>query len=205
MIPIRTLTFGEPPIDLKEILRYMCANDTDETALDLVESCLNEVRDRLEYKACYVTLPVSIADDRISVPSAVIESKNLAKNLGGCDSAILFAATVGIGVDRLISRYSMLSPAKVMCFQAIGAERVESLCDTLCQKINTELKTQGKCLRPRFSPGYGDLPLETQKTVFTLLDCPRKIGVTLSNSLLMTPSKSVTAFVGITNCQEVTI
>ncbi len=205
MISIRTLTFDEPPIDLKEILRYMSAKDTDETSLALVESCLNEIRDRLEYKACYVTLPVSIADDRISVPSAVIESKNLAENLGGCDSAILFAATVGIGVDRLISRYSMLSPAKAMCFQAIGAERVESLCDALFQKINTELKPQGKSLRPRFSPGYGDLPLETQKTVFALLDCPRKIGVTLGNSLLMTPSKSVTAFAGITNCQEVTI
>ena len=205
MIPIRSLTFDEPPIDLKEIFRYISAKETDETTLGLVESCLNEVRDRLEYKACYVTLPVSIADDRITVPSDVIESQNLAKNLGGCDSMILFAATVGIGIDRLISRYSLLSPAKAMCFQAIGAERVESLCDALCQKINAELKPQGKCLRPRFSPGYGDLPLETQKTVFTLLDCPRKIGVTLGDSLLMTPSKSVTAFAGITNCQEVTI
>ncbi len=205
MIPIRTLTFDEPPINLKEILRYMSSGDKNETVLDLVGSCLDEVRDRLEYKACCVTLPVSIAGDSIAVPSAVIKSKNLAENLDGCDSVILFAATVGIGIDRLISRYSVLSPTKAMCFQAIGAERVESLCDALCRKINNELKPQGKCLRPRFSPGYGDLPIETQKTVFALLDCPRKIGVTLGNSLLMTPSKSVTAFAGITNCREVII
>ncbi len=205
MIPIRTLTVDEPPINLKEILRYMSAKDTDETALGLVDSCLNEVRDSLEYKTCCVTLPVSIAGDSIAVPSAVIKSKNLAENLDGCDSVILFAATVGIGIDRLISRYSVLSPTKAMCFQAIGAERVESLCDALCREINNELKPQGKCLRPRFSPGYGDLPIETQKNVFALLDCPRKIGVTLGNSLLMTPSKSVTAFAGITNCREVII
>lgn len=205
MIPIRTLTFDEPPVDLKEIFRYLSAKDTDEATLGLVKSCLDEIGNGTEYKACLVTIPVSIEGKRIAVPSAVIESENLAKNLSGCDSAILFAATVGIGIDRLISRYSVLSPARAMCFQAIGAERVESLCDTLCKKINAELKPQGKCLRPRFSPGYGDLPLETQRTVFSLLDCPRKIGVTLGDSLLMTPSKSVTAFAGITNCQEVTI
>ena len=52
-------------------------------------------------------------------------------------------------------------------------------------------------LRPRFSPGYGDLPLELQKDVFRVLDCPRKIGLSLNESLLMSPSKSVTAIIGI--------
>ena len=50
--------------------------------------------------------------------------------------------------------------------------------------------------KPRFSPGYGDLSLEVQKEIFSLLDCPRKIGVSLGDSLLMTPSKSVTAIIG---------
>ena len=79
-------------------------------------------------------------------------------------------------------------------FQALGAERIESLCDTFCNDMNNEL---GVRLKPRFSAGYGDLPLEVQKDIFRVLDCPRKIGLTLNDSLLMSPTKSVTAIVGI--------
>ena len=53
---------------------------------------------------------------------------------------------------------------------------------------------------PRFSPGYGDFPLEAQKDIFRTLDCSRKIGLTLNESLLMSPSKSVTAIVGLSPC-----
>ena len=81
-----------------------------------------------------------------------------------------------------------------MIFQAIGTERIESLCDTFCGEYSKEKNVN---LKPRFSPGYGDLSLETQKDIFIILDCPRKIGVTLNESFLMSPSKSVTAFVGI--------
>ena len=52
--------------------------------------------------------------------------------------------------------------------------------------------------RPRFSPGYGDLPLEVQRTLFSLLEPMRHIGLSLTDSLLMSPTKSVTAFVGLT-------
>ena len=52
-------------------------------------------------------------------------------------------------------------------------------------------------LRPRFSPGYGDLPLALQADVFWALDCTSKIGVSLSESLIMSPQKSVTAIIGI--------
>ena len=102
-------------------------------------------------------------------------------------------AGAGLEIDRLIRRYTSLSPAKALFFQAIGAERIESLCDAFCE----ELKKDGLQLRPRFSPGYGDLPMELQKDIFRVLDCPRKIGLALNESLLMSPSKSVTAIIGI--------
>ena len=52
-------------------------------------------------------------------------------------------------------------------------------------------------IKPRFSPGYGDVPLEIQKDIVMLLDCAKRIGVSLNDSLLMSPSKSVTAFIGL--------
>ena len=78
--------------------------------------------------------------------------------------------------------------------QAIGAERLESFCDIFCRDISCEYNEK---LRPRVSPGYGDIPLSMQKEIFSALDCSRKIGLSLNASLLMTPTKSVTAIVGI--------
>ena len=95
--------------------------------------------------------------------------------------------------DRLIKKYSISSPVRAVVFQAIGSERVESLCDVFCADVEKKI---GKKCRPRFSPGYGDLPLEFQKTVFSCLE-PSRIGVSLSGELFMTPSKSVTAIIGI--------
>ena len=84
--------------------------------------------------------------------------------------------------------------------QAIGAERIEALCDVFCEKIRLDAESAGLFPRPRFSPGYGDFPLELQKDIFRVLDCSRKIGLTLNESLLMSPSKSVTAVIGLGPC-----
>ena len=198
METVYSLSFKEPSINKKEIMRYMSSQGGGDEILGLVDECLAEVREMLQYKVCYAILTAETDSNIISLPCGQIASRNLAKNLSGCDKAIIFAATIGIGIDRLISKYSRLSPAKALCLQAIGAERVEALCNDFCEKMKSEFQGKGESLRPRFSPGYGDLPLETQKMIFSLLDCPKRIGVTLGDTLLMSPSKSVTAFIGIT-------
>lgn len=197
MEEVYSLSLPEPRLNRNEILRYMASLGGGEEIESLIDECLTEASEKLEYKVCYSVLPVEVKNNIVSLPCGKIESQNLAKNLCGCDEAIIFAATVGVGIDRLISKYSRLSPAKALCFQAIGAERVEALCDGFCKKAEEIYTKSGEILKPRFSPGYGDLPLETQKMIFSLLDCPKRIGVALGDSLLMSPSKSVTAFVGI--------
>ena len=125
---------------------------------------------------------------------ATTTSRDLQKNLAGCSSGLVFAATVGLGIDRLIARYARISPTKALLFQAIGAERIESLCEVFCRELSED---QGEyLLHPRFSPGYGDLPLAFQKDIFARLDCPKNIGLHLNQSLLLSPTKSVTALVG---------
>lgn len=198
METVYSLSFKEPSINKKEIMRYMSSQGGGDEILGLIDECLAEVREMLQYKVCYAILTAKTGSNIISLSCGQIASRNLAKNLSGCDKAIIFAATIGIGIDRLISKYSRLSPAKALCLQAIGAERVEALCNDFCEKMESEFQGKGESLRPRFSPGYGDLPLETQKMIFSLLDCPKRIGVTLGDTLLMSPSKSVTAFIGIT-------
>ena len=179
-------TYNEPQFCEKEILRYASCRDEDRDVLELIRSCIDEVRQKLSYKVCYSEFDMPVKT----------ESKMLLKNLEGCSTVIVFAATIGVEIDRLISRYGRISPSRALIMQAIGTERIEALCDEFCKSLENE---RNITLSPRFSPGYGDLPIECQKDIFNILDCSRKIGVTLSDSFLMSPSKSVTAFVGIRN------
>lgn len=191
---IITKTYEEPSFNIKEILRYAGCKDADEDIMTLVNECIDEARGSITYKVCYRELPVCINGDICDFGAFNVTSASLAKNLADCGNVIIFAATAGVGIDRLIAKYARISPSKALIMQAIGSERVEALCDAFCDDM---AKEKNICLRPRFSPGYGDVCLEVQNDFFDILDCSRRIGISLNDSLLMSPSKSVTAFVGI--------
>ncbi len=191
-----TRTFSEIPVSKKEILRYAGAGSITPEITLLLDECLKASQGCFSYQVCYRLFPLTFGET-LDLGFAETSSRSLRKNLQGCDKILLFAATVGLGIDRLIARYSTLSPAKALLFQAIGAERIESLCDIFCADFEKELASEGRFAKPRFSPGYGDLPLSLQRNIFRALEPPRRIGVSLNESLLMTPSKSVTAIIGI--------
>lgn len=189
--------YAVPPVDHREIWRYAGAAHANEEQEALLQECLAELGDQAVFRVCYREFPISCEGDTVDLGFAKISSVSLARRLAGCRSAVVFAATVGTALDRLITRYSAISPARALLFDAIGAERVEALCDAFCLELAAERAVEGLCTRPRFSPGYGDASLSLQREIFGVLDCPRKIGVSLGEGLLMSPSKSVTAIVGI--------
>lgn len=196
---INVKTFDEPEFDFKEIFRYAgVKNIEDGSFLPDIESCLEELKGKLSYRVCYTRLPLN---DKL-VSGWMEKSANLSKNLEGCTDVVLFAATVGLEIDRLISRYGRISPSKAVFFQAIGAERIESLCNIFNNYIKLSAEKEGLFVRPRFSPGYGDFPLTAQKDIFRVLDPGRRIGVFLNDSMLMSPSKSVTAIIGISGLNK---
>ena len=192
MADVFARSYPAPEYNKKEILRYAGVRG-DAPELDCVlRDCMREAKDRLIYKVCYAEFTITRRDGILDLGFSSVVSKSLQKNLEGCDKIILFAATVGIEIDRLVARYSVTTPSKALMFQAIGAERIEALCDVFCDEMS-----RGRCLRPRFSAGYGDLSIDVQRDIFKVLDCSRKIGLTLNESLLMSPTKYVTAIVGI--------
>ena len=192
--PVIHRMFASPKIDKEAVLKYAMCKEADEQVLKLLEECIFEARLAFCYRVSYIQLPVKIDEEKIDLSFIKTSSLMLKKALDDCDSYILFAATVGNGIDRLIRKYSRIAPAKALMFQALGTERVETLCDVFVKEIRKELKIKTK---RRVSPGFGDLPLGIQKNIFELLNCARTIGLTLNDSLLMSPSKSVTAFMGI--------
>ena len=116
--------------------------------------------------------------------------------LAGCRDAYLVCGTLGAGVDALMRRVAVTSGADALIVQAAGTALIERYMDAVEDEIRAEL-APGESLRMRFSPGYGDFPLEAQRMIFTELDAPRRVGVSLTDTLLMAPSKSVSAVIGV--------
>lgn len=185
MSPVQFWEMTPPPVNRKEIFRIL--HVTDPRLEQVVEECLEELLPLLTYRVCFASFPIVREEEGLNLGFVKTPSENLAKHLDGCSRVTVFAATLGVAPDRLIARHEVLSPLKALCIDGIATERIEGLCDAFQQRIGWD--------RPRFSPGYGDLPLETQRDLFRALH-PEKIGLTLNESLLMSPSKSVTAIIG---------
>ena len=189
--------FSAPPIDKREILRYMGCCESTPQIDELIERSLALCADKLSYKLCFAEYDIRIDGTRCDLGFASTDSADLSKCLKNCDKILLFAATVSLELDRLILRYGKSEPSVSVCLQAIGAERIEALCDAFCKEMKAEYAKLEKSLRPRFSAGYGDLPLELQRDIFKALGCDKRIGLTLNDSMIMSPTKSVTAIIGI--------
>ena len=106
---------------------------------------------------------------------------------------IFLCGTIGAEFDAWQRRLSVTSAADALLSQQIGLDAVEKVMDELEKKAKAEVEGEGRKLLPRKSPGYGDLPIELSRTILNELDAPRKIGVSITESNLLVPSKSVTA------------
>jgi hypothetical protein len=187
-------------ISHKEITRYLgygkvVIPETDQT---LIDRCLAQVKQVMAGKACYSRFPVTfIGDGRIRMPYGEIESRHLSKNIAGCSEIYIFAATIGAAFDRMLVRTRLTSMAEAAVMQACGAAAIEAVCDALNEKLRIEAEEEGKTLCSRYSPGYGDLALDNQKGVFEVLNPSKYIGLSLMDTMIMSPEKSVTAIIGI--------
>lgn len=194
-IELRIAKQGEINVIRDEALRYLGYKKTKPDGItdSLIDECEKELLQAVKGRACYVQTDVSFPGENIvNIGFGDIHSRSLYTHLKDCHGVILFAATIGIEVDRLISKYSRIAPAKSVITDALASSAIENWCDTVELELTQNIKS---CAR--FSAGYGDFPLEYQKDFVRCLDVARKLGVTLSDSLLMTPTKSVTAVIGL--------
>ena len=178
----------------KEALRYLRAKPGDKAAEILVDTVYLKLRN--EVQARYVLQKHAITADEAGVTldcGVRFHSSALARHVKGCDTVLLMGATLGSRVDAAIRRLALISVAEGAAAQAVAAALIESYCD----EVQAQAETGGLLQRPRFSPGYGDWPLEEQCQLFAVLNCAKRIGLTLTDGLMMAPSKSVTAIIGL--------
>lgn len=185
--------------DHKEILRYAGykGGTLDEVTLEKLRQAVDitngVIKPRSVWKLCSLDMAkeqVYITDYNLTLPGNAIK-----KALSGCEKAALLCVTIGTEFDVTLSRLMLSDKALGVLVNAAGVQAVEKLADTLQKEIDGEvapLKTL-----PRFSPGYGDLPLDIQSDLIRILNTEKQVGVRLNSSFLMNPTKSVTAIAGL--------
>ena len=187
-------------INTDEVLRYM-GTPPEQAGADLralVETCAREVISAARPRWAYRVFDLEFAPEGVRLGGTLLLSgEDLKRHLAGCGRGVLFAATLSAQADGLIRRAESRDMLRALALDCAAAAAVEELCD----QIEGELQGQFPgCFFPfRYSPGYGDLPLSLQGPLLALLDAPRKIGLCASAAHILTPRKSVTAILGVSD------
>ena len=189
-----------PPVRRAELLRYAgVRGEAEPEVAGLMESCIREASSIRS--ALFLYVPLRVQDGTVRLGSTGLSGGTIARTLAGAQEALVFAATLGFDMDRLIRRYQNARVSRAFMFQALGAERIESFLDGLdtgmLEGVDASLHIGKRC-----SPGYGDLPLEVQKPLLDFLEARKYLGLTLSPSLLISPSKTVTGFMALSPCRN---
>lgn len=195
----------ELKVNRQEIVRYLGygKNEPGEAVLGQIDQCVAELLRVSSMKTANRTFELKHLSTReIMLGEMRIESEKLSKHLRNCGKAVLFAATLGPEADLLIRRWSVADMSRAIVMQASAAAVIEAYCDACQKALSAQVAGEGLYLRSRFSPGYGDFPLGYQKELLALLDAPRRIGLTVTDSMMLTPTKSVTAIMGLTAEKE---
>ena len=183
--------------DLRETARYLGYKhgvEPHELICELLDEAYGELCEVVNPRYIFKEYDFYKTDEGITVDGIEFKSQKLLKHLKDSTSVILFSATLGHGVDELIHKYSIEDIVKAAVVQAVSSSMVESFCDIACDELKEQIKGNH---RPRFSPGYGDLSITHQKEFFSLLPVEEKLGVSLTKSFMMMPTKTVTAFIGV--------
>ena len=184
----------------RETLRYLgCGSEVpDEKTLEMADRAIELLSERCRPRSTSRIVEISAGTEGIRLEGgAVIYSESIARVMSGCSRMLVFGATLGTEADILIKRETAANIAMGAVMQAAAAAYIEEYCDMIQAELDERFKAEGTPLGDRFSPGYGDFALEYQRELFRILDCPRQIGLTLTDNYIMIPSKSVTAVIPI--------
>ena len=183
----------EPHVRRAEMLRYARCGDGVGVEKE-AEQAQRLVDDFIRPAAAAVVFDIKRDGEKLFVADTELEGKSIKKLLAPCNKCVVMAITVGFEVDMKIAALGSASPALSLLADAAASSAVEDACDACCESIESEL---GVKLTPRFSPGYGDLPMNIQPALLTLTNARRDLGLTVGSGCMLSPIKSVTAIAGI--------
>lgn len=192
-------------INPSEVLRYLKSREDQSLSGDLTAAC-DKILALVSPATAAVMLPLIHEDEKLLCGGLELSGTAIKHHLRNCDQCILLAVTLGFAVDRLISAAGQSDPYRALLFDACATAAVEDLADHATERARELLVTESHSgVTSRFSPGYGDLPLSLQPKLLEVLDARRLLGLTVGSSLLLSPIKSVTAIIGVTDDNHLNI
>ena len=182
-----------------EAMRYLGAGEGDDALRRQLAAVASELTAALEPRYVYRVFDLARENGDILLAGTGVRLTGATAStmLAQCCRAALLACTLGPGFDTLLRKEQARDMGRAVMLDACGSAWVESGCNAAEEELRARLP--GLFLTDRFSPGYGDLPLDIQPAVCAALDAGRRVGIHVSDSFLMNPMKSVTAVIGISD------
>ena len=181
-------------LNIAEALRYLGITAPDDALATDMAALAAALQARITPRYTWTVLPpqsnYALSIKHYEFPRAL---------LADCTHIAVLTASLGAEFDLWVRREQARDMGRAAMLDALGSAYVEAACDAAEAEIRARFP--GKYLTDRFSPGYGDLPLTLQPELLRLTGAHR-IGVTLTDSLLMNPQKSVSAIVGVADTPQ---
>ena len=189
-------------LDRAEALRYLAIARPDAGSLEAIEPVAAALEAALTPRFTFAAFPVRHTPEGVSLEGSglVLPGEMARTMLRECSDAVLLLCTLGAGFEARLRAASARDMAQAAMLDACGSAYVEAGCFDAEKAIAARFP--GKYLTDRFSPGYGDLPLDLQPALCAALDSQRRLGVTVTESLLMVPMKTVSAVIGLADTPQ---
>lgn len=185
-------------IPIREALHYMGWRGTpiEPQMLAQIQSLIDRAEEALAPRT--VMRRFVLEEDRTLRGTAMLPAgRDVARMLEGCHEAVLLAATLGVQSERMLLKMQAKSSVEAVLLDAVLSAAIEAVCDAQESALRNRLAAEGLYLTDRFSPGYGDMPMEQTRSICAVLEADKRIGLTVSDRGIMIPRKSVTAIMGI--------
>ncbi len=178
----------------REIANNLGCKTLDTQTKQLAEQAVAILQAEATPRSVWKIVPLTHQPDALLLSDVPLAGKDIQLHLQGCEVAVVMAATLSCSAERSLRRIIAEDMALAVVADAVAAAMVEMLCDETEREIRD--KAPYPYITARFSPGYGDLPLQTQPLLLRLSDATRKLGVTVTPQHILIPQKSVTAILG---------
>lgn len=184
-------------INVKEVQRYAGLAKTNFAETEIHQAC-QEVRILSSPMASWEEYDYHSCTGEIGSTEIYIEGQKIRDYLQSAKKLIFLAATVDESVETAITNYFQQGNyTYALLLDAAATAAVETVADELTKMLQYNYARQGYQLLRRYSPGYGDWPIAFQPQMIKLSHADQ-IQVTLTESLMLMPRKSVTAVIGLT-------
>ncbi|MCE5222370.1 MAG: methionine synthase [Clostridium sp.] len=193
----------ELEINKEEVLRYLGykGQDIDGNLTNTIEECREEIKKIITPRVVYSYKNIKSSDDGVEVitTNLILKGNDIKEHLKNSTECVLMAVTLGNEIERQTRLYEKTNLTKALILDACATTVVEEVCDIVENSVKEKAILSGMNITFRYSPGYGDLPLDVQNSFLRALEAQKKIGLTVSENNLLFPRKSVTAIIGIVN------